>query len=111
MTRPNKGVLDRRRRSAEVKRDIPWDIDTNIVSPRLGLVPPPKKDEKRHTNLPLCANQTSHVHLAACGSEEKAYEEDGRGVFTVALLKSIRAHGVDKLTYHNLIKSLPSLSR
>ncbi|CAE6381252.1 unnamed protein product [Rhizoctonia solani] len=111
MTRPNKGVLDRRRRSAEVKRDIPWDIDTDIVSPRLGLVPPPKKDEKRHTNLPLCANQTSHVHLAACGSEEKAYEEDGRGVFTVALLKSIRAHGVDKLTYHNLIKSLPSFSR
>ncbi|CAE6402008.1 unnamed protein product [Rhizoctonia solani] len=109
-TRPKKGVLDRRGRSAEVKRDIPWDIDSEIVSPRLGLVPPPKKDEKRHTNLPLCANQTSHVHLAACGSEEKAYEEDGRGVFTVALLKSIRAHGVDKLTYHNLIKSLPSFS-
>ncbi|GAB1520212.1 hypothetical protein RhiTH_003285 [Rhizoctonia solani] len=110
-TRPKKGVLDRRKRSAEVKQDIPWDIDSDIIDPKLGIVPPPKKDDKRHTNLPLCADQTSHVHLAACGSEEKAYEEDGRGVFTVALLKSIRAHGVDKLTYHNLVKSLPSFSR
>ncbi|QRW26007.1 ICE-like protease (caspase) p20 domain protein [Rhizoctonia solani] len=98
----------------EIRRgqaDIPWDIDSDIIDPKLGIVPPPKKDDKRHTNLPLCADQTSHVHLAACGSEEKAYEEDGRGVFTVALLKSIRAHGVDKLTYHNLVKSLPSFSR
>ncbi|CAE6469513.1 unnamed protein product [Rhizoctonia solani] len=71
--KPQKGVLDRRERSAEVKRDIPWSIDP-------------------------------------CGSEEKAYEENGRGVFTTALLKSIRAHGVDKITYHGLIKSLPSLS-
>ncbi|KAF8752246.1 Caspase domain [Rhizoctonia solani] len=89
-TRPKKGVLDRRKRSAEVKQDIPWDIDSDIIDPKLGI--------------------TSHVHLTACGSEEKAYEEDGRGVFTVALLKSIRAHGVDKLTYHNLVKSLPSFS-
>ncbi|KAH7337511.1 caspase domain-containing protein [Rhizoctonia solani] len=104
------GVLDRRERSAEVKRDIPWDIDSDIVRPEVGIAPPPAKDDIRHTKLPLCVNQTSHIHLAACGSEEKAWEEDGRGVFTMALLKSIRANGVDKISYYNLIKSLPSLS-
>ncbi|CAE6447578.1 unnamed protein product [Rhizoctonia solani] len=110
LSKPKKGVLDRRERSAEVKYEIPWDIDREIVRPERGVVPPPKDNKIRHTNLPLCANQTSHIHLAACGSEEKAYEENGRGLFTMALLKSIRAHGVDKITYHGLIKSLPSLS-
>ncbi|KAG8725560.1 hypothetical protein FRC11_001807 [Ceratobasidium sp. 423] len=110
-TKPRKGVLGWRERSAEVKRDIPWDIDSDIVRPERGIVPPPKDNEIYHPNLPLCTNQTSHIHLAACGSEEKAYEENGRGVFTMALLKSIRANGFDKITYHSLIKSLPSLSR
>ncbi|CAE6447564.1 unnamed protein product [Rhizoctonia solani] len=55
-------------------------------------------------------NQRSCIFLAACGSEGNAWEEDGRGVFTMALLKSIRTHGIDKLTYHGLIKSLPRSS-
>ncbi|CAE6443807.1 unnamed protein product, partial [Rhizoctonia solani] len=102
--------MDRRERSAEVKQDIPWNIDRDIVPPEVGLAPPLEKDEMRHTNLPMCVNQASHIHLAACGSEGKAWEEEGRGVFTMALLKSIRAHGVNKITYLDLIKSLPSLS-
>ncbi|KAJ1301203.1 hypothetical protein OPQ81_003613 [Rhizoctonia solani] len=111
LQRPKKVVWYRLERSAEVKRDIPWEIDSDIVHPELGVVPPPKEDEKdRYIELPLCTDQTSHIHLAACGSGEKAWEEDGRGVFTMALLKSIRANGVDKISYHNLIKSLPSLS-
>ncbi|KAG8708317.1 hypothetical protein FRC11_006569, partial [Ceratobasidium sp. 423] len=104
--KPRKGVLDRRERAAEVKRDIPWDIDHDIIRP----APPWRGNETHYTRWSLCTNQTSHIHLAACGSEEKAYEENGRGVFTMALLKSIRANGVDKITYHSLIKSLPSLS-
>ncbi|KEP52352.1 mycorrhiza-upregulated peptidase C14 [Rhizoctonia solani 123E] len=107
---PKKGMLHRQERSAEVKRDIPWSIDSDIVNPELGIIPPPKDDEIRCTNLPLCVNQTSHVHLAACGSQEAAWEEDGRGPFTVALLKAIHANGVDKVTYQNLIRSLPILS-
>ncbi|CAE6448681.1 unnamed protein product [Rhizoctonia solani] len=108
--RPKPGVIDRLKRSAEVKRDIPWSIDSDIVNPELGIVPPPKKDEIRYTNLPLGVNQTSHVHLAACGSQEAAWEEDGRGVFTLALLKTIRANGVDKVTYQNLIRELAMLA-
>ncbi|CAE6387257.1 unnamed protein product [Rhizoctonia solani] len=109
-TGPKKGAWDRLNRSAEVKREIPWDIDSDIVNPKLGLVPPPEKDEMRRTDLPLCVNQTSHIHLAACGSNEQAWEEDGRGVFTIALLKCIRANGIDKITYRDLIKSMPILS-
>ncbi|CAE6467036.1 unnamed protein product [Rhizoctonia solani] len=109
-TKPSRGVLDRRERFAKVKRDIPWDIDSDIVRPELGIAPPTVMSDTRHTKLPLCVNQTSHIHLAACGSGERAWEEDGRGVFTVALLKSIRANGVDKISYYNLITSLPSLS-
>ncbi|KAL5639795.1 hypothetical protein ACGC1H_006391 [Rhizoctonia solani] len=108
--KPKPGVIDRRKRSAEVKRDIPWSIDSDILNPELGIAPPPKKDEIRYTGLPLCINQTSHVHLAACGSQEVAWEEDGRGVFTVALLKTIRAKGVDKITYQNLIRELAALA-
>ncbi|CAE6438870.1 unnamed protein product [Rhizoctonia solani] len=107
---PIKGVWYRRDRFAEVRQDIPWNIDSDVVNPVLGLAPPTQKDEVRHTDLPLCVNQTSHIHLAACGSKERAWEEDGRGVFTMALLKCIRANGVDKITYHNLIKSMPILS-
>ncbi|EUC61456.1 mycorrhiza-upregulated peptidase C14 [Rhizoctonia solani AG-3 Rhs1AP] len=107
---PKKGMLHRQERYAEVKRDIPWSIDSDIVNPELGIAPPPKDDEIRCTNLPFCVNQTSHVHLAACGSQEAAWEEGGRGVFTVALLKAIHANGVDKVTYQNLVRSLPILS-
>ncbi|CAE6457555.1 unnamed protein product [Rhizoctonia solani] len=109
-SRPIKGVWYRRDRFEKVRQDIPWNIDSDIVNPLLGLAPSLQKDEIRHTDLPLCVNQTSYIHVAACGSKEQAWEEDGRGVFTMALLKCIRANGVDKITYHDLIKSIPILS-
>ncbi|KAH7337586.1 caspase domain-containing protein [Rhizoctonia solani] len=99
----------RQSRSAEVSIEIPEHIDNDIHSSR-----PPAKLETtniHHSGLPFYVNQFSHIHFAACGDEEKAWEEKDRGAFTVALLKNIRAHGVDKITYHDLMISLPNLPR
>ncbi|KAG8679082.1 hypothetical protein FRC09_019273 [Ceratobasidium sp. 395] len=59
------------------------------------------------------ANQDlrSHVLLAACGSEELAYETDGIGDFTAALLKTLKQFGADKTTYKGCIERLPTLLR
>ncbi|QRW26011.1 ICE-like protease (caspase) p20 domain protein [Rhizoctonia solani] len=100
----------RQSRSAEVTMDIPEDIDSDIFAPKpsFNFQLPTRYSS---TGIPFCTNQSSHVHLAACGDEEKAWEEKGRGAFTVALLKNIRAHGVDKITYRDLMISLPNLPR
>ena len=46
----------------------------------------------------------SHVLLAACHSQESAYERLSslRGVFTKALLETFKKIGIDKLTYATL---------
>ncbi|CAE6446093.1 unnamed protein product [Rhizoctonia solani] len=101
----------RQSRSAEVTMDIPEDIDSDIFAPKPSFNFQAAHADIRRLELPFCTNQSSHVHLAACGDEEKAWEEKGRGAFTVALLKNIRAHGVDKITYRDLMISLPNLPR
>ncbi|KAK0502237.1 hypothetical protein EDD18DRAFT_1139863 [Armillaria luteobubalina] len=50
---------------------------------------------------------TSHVLLAACKHGQEAGERDGHGVFTSALLDLLRERGIDKLTYKDVITSLP----
>jgi hypothetical protein len=52
----------------------------------------------------------SHVLLAACHSQELAYERTSRGVFTVALLETLMKIGIDKLTYATLLDRMPPLS-
>ena len=52
----------------------------------------------------------SHVLLAACRSQELAYERTSRGVFTVALLETLVSIGIDKLTYATLLGQMPLLS-
>ncbi|KAG8697687.1 hypothetical protein FRC11_014920, partial [Ceratobasidium sp. 423] len=102
----------RQPRSAEVSMEIPENIDDDIIlssRPVVNAYADPAN--ARSIGLPFSTYHTSHIHLAACGDEEKAWEEQDRGAFTVALLKNIRAHGVDKITYHNLIISLPDLPR
>ncbi|CAE6493584.1 unnamed protein product [Rhizoctonia solani] len=102
----------RQPRSAKVSMEIPDNIDEDIIlSSGLIVDTYAAPDNARSIDLPFYTNHTSHIHLAACGDEEKAWEEKDRGAFTVALLKSIRAHGVDKITYHNLMISLPNLPR
>jgi hypothetical protein len=107
----NRGDEDsgRQSRNAEVTFDIPWNIDNDIYSTATPSAT--NTTDARHIDPPLCTNQSSHIHFAACGSDELAWEEDGRGAFTAALLKTIRASGVDKITYQNLMISLPILSK
>ncbi|KAF8597025.1 hypothetical protein BDV93DRAFT_548099 [Ceratobasidium sp. AG-I] len=52
----------------------------------------------------------SHVLLAACASNESAYETKGRGDFTTALLNLLITSGADKLTYTGCIQKFPSLA-
>ncbi|KAG9128408.1 hypothetical protein FRC07_013748 [Ceratobasidium sp. 392] len=81
------------------------DVDSDI----LYNVP---KSETRHAVVAKgFANQElrSHVLLAACGSEELAYESDGLGDFTVGLLKTLKQYGADKTTYKGCIERLPAL--
>jgi hypothetical protein len=92
-------------RSAEIDFDVPCNIDDDILQPHMHSL-----GGTRGTEPLLCIDQTSHVYLAACGSDQKAREENGRGVFTVALLKAMREH-IGKITYRNLIISLPVLPR
>ncbi|KAH7337507.1 caspase domain-containing protein [Rhizoctonia solani] len=101
----------RQSRSADVSMDIPDTIDKDILSSRPTPSPSSDPNDVRRIESPFSANQISHIHFAACGDEEKAWEEKDRGAFTVALLKNIQAHGVDKITYHNLMISLPNLPR
>jgi hypothetical protein len=52
----------------------------------------------------------SHILLAACGAEERAYEDQGKGVFTAALLKLLYEVGTQNVTYANLLQRLPRLT-
>ncbi|QRV98781.1 ICE-like protease (caspase) p20 domain protein [Ceratobasidium sp. AG-Ba] len=101
-------------RDPEVQVNIPDNIDADIIS--LSPIKPPESsysaaELSRHALLPLYSDQASHVYFAACGSQEKAWEEDGKGVFTSALLRCIRANGVDKISYSDLLMSMPLLPK
>ncbi|KAG9105232.1 hypothetical protein FRC07_009469 [Ceratobasidium sp. 392] len=106
-------VPNRIAREAEIRVEVSDNIDSDLFSTsamhNYSLIQ--SVGESRRPELPLYADQASHVHLAACGSEERAWEEEGRGAFTSALLKSIRASGVDKISYQNLMISMPMLPK
>ncbi|KAH9834619.1 caspase domain-containing protein [Rhodofomes roseus] len=51
----------------------------------------------------------SHVLLAACGSKEVAMEEQRRGVFTVALLRTLSTVGAHQVTYRDLLRQMYAL--
>ncbi|KAG8706557.1 hypothetical protein FRC09_002354 [Ceratobasidium sp. 395] len=106
-------VSGRVAREADVSTQIPADIDSDTFSTTAIYGGPlgQAEGESRHPELPLYTDQASHIHLTACGSEEKAWEEEGRGVFTAALLKCIRGNGFDKISYENLMLSLPMLPK
>ncbi|KAG8721139.1 hypothetical protein FRC08_015437, partial [Ceratobasidium sp. 394] len=53
----------------------------------------------------------SHVLLAACMASEVAWEREGRGAFTSAILSILKNAGVDKLTYTELKDSLPTMQQ
>ncbi|KAG9123528.1 hypothetical protein FRC07_014828 [Ceratobasidium sp. 392] len=84
---------------------LPASIDLDIL---------PKKSEARHAVVAkgfAYQELRSHVLLAACGSQELAYETDGAGDFTAALLKTLKEYGADKTTYKGCIQRLPVLQK
>ncbi|PPQ75224.1 hypothetical protein CVT26_008309 [Gymnopilus dilepis] len=52
----------------------------------------------------------SHMLISACGSSEKAAESNGRGTFSVALLKLFKARLTNGLRYCDVLTKLESLS-
>ena len=54
--------------------------------------------------------RSCYILLAACGAKEFAYEEQEKGVFTTALLKTLSLVGVKNVTYANLLQRLPPLT-
>jgi hypothetical protein len=53
--------------------------------------------------LPSNGGLQSHILLTACGSSAAAWESNGRGVFTVALLELLKDSRIDKLRYCGII--------
>ncbi|KAG8754566.1 hypothetical protein FRC14_004946 [Serendipita sp. 396] len=92
----------RRVRSVKDSEDIPNDLDIDIWGTSMAnrvKIPPEFK----------YLGSASHLLLAACASNQSAMENNGRGVFTQALLETITTLGVENLTYATLIKHLPDL--
>ncbi|KAI0345834.1 hypothetical protein BDW22DRAFT_918059 [Trametopsis cervina] len=90
-----------RSRGLELDVYTPPELDKDIVAHR--------PDQPSRT---LWSDQTwktmglsSHVLLTACGSGEKAFEIENRGVFTKALISLLRS-GVQSFTYSTLIGML-----
>ncbi|KAB5591939.1 Metacaspase-1 [Ceratobasidium theobromae] len=77
--------MGRQARTPEIEFDIPCGTDEDILRP---YSIPEVNSAKRGAEMQLCIDQDSHIHLAACGSHQRAMEAGGRGVFTVALLES-----------------------
>ncbi|KAG8795633.1 hypothetical protein FRC12_011979 [Ceratobasidium sp. 428] len=107
------GVPDQIARDAEVQIEVPCGIDSDIISSTLLDEAHPSgqsSESPRCPELPLHTDQASHVLLAAAGSNQKAWEESGRGRFTSMLLAGIRGNGgARNITYENLIISLKEL--
>lgn len=49
---------------------------------------------------------SSHVLVSACGASEKAFEDNGKGVFTEALLAAMPDLMEKKLTYYQLLEKM-----
>ncbi|KAG8816674.1 hypothetical protein FRC17_000221 [Serendipita sp. 399] len=98
----------RRVRSIRVTERIPEDLDRDIWG---------KAEEGREAETSRAAvssgsgyyDDTSHVLLAACASNEVAQEVNRQGAFTRALLETLTKDGIKNLTYDQLIKNLPIL--
>ena len=77
-------------------RNFPPNLDKDIWGVvESSRAPPKDRGTKVHSSF-VRSGLRSHVLLAACGSQKLAYEQmsTGRGVFTVALLKTLMNIGI-----------------
>jgi hypothetical protein len=90
-------------RGFDIMSDVPAELDKYIWDNRSG---------ERSTAIPpgfLQSGLRSHVLLAACGAKEKAKEEQGRGVFTRAILDVLNTVSADTVTYTELLRRMHAL--
>ncbi|KAF8452912.1 caspase domain-containing protein [Boletus edulis BED1] len=92
-TRACDGYVDR---TIELNHTIDEDLDEDIWGERAGKI---------HSGF-ACHGLQSHVLLAACGEEERAYEHEGRGQFTTALLETLKNCAIDDLTYNEVLEHI-----
>jgi hypothetical protein len=90
---------DSRVRGGPYEGEIPPDLDDDIVR---GT----NFEKFRHHGL-----VRSHVLLAACALQERAYETKSSGAFTRALLRALNGANTAELTYEGLIDRMDALTR
>ena len=82
--------------------EIPLNMDAeNMEGSRSQQIPLDFLGQQSH----------SHVFLAACGSNEEAYETNGQGCFTRALLETLRKTGVGKSSYIEFMRHMPHVNK
>ena len=86
-------------------KDVPSDLDRDIWSGPKGKPKPGVAIAPGFQYHGL----RSHMLLSACGAKELAYEYQGMGVFTAALLKVLVGAVTREITYTTLLQLLPSL--
>ncbi|KAG6914880.1 hypothetical protein DXG01_014759 [Tephrocybe rancida] len=74
-----------------------------------GFRIPEAVDRLRRSGLIRTGPSSSHVLLAACKQDQSACERNGEGAFTTAVLNLLSKEGVHKLTYKDVIMSIPEL--
>jgi len=60
-------------------------------------------DQEIQSLFPRNGGLQSHILLSACSSSGPAWESNGRGVFTVALLELLENSAIDKLRYRDIV--------
>jgi hypothetical protein len=93
-----------RTRTIRITKPLPDDVDQDIFR-RWGARCAAESGPFQRNGV------ASHVLLAACAANEQAIEEGGRGVFTCALLNTIKDVGYQNLTYAEIIRRLPPLDK
>jgi hypothetical protein len=83
----------------QIQSDIDPDILGDAVNDRATVIP----------NGFLKHGLRSHILLAACNEVETAKEEQSRGLFTVALLETLKAVGAHELTYRDVMQRIHTL--
>ena len=73
------------------------------VQPRSDFKLQEGLDQDVRSLFPRSGGLQSHVLLSACSSSGPAWESNGRGVFTVALLELLKHSRMDKLRYRDII--------
>jgi hypothetical protein len=102
-TRTNISDPTRLARVVDVPARVPTELDQRIWHDSLSI-----RDINTTAGF-LQRGMQSHVLLAACGAQELALEDQGRGVFTHALLFLLTRIGADQIRYRDVLERIYDL--